>query len=203
MRDYSRLDAALDGLESDLYADIPQSAHIGISQDAAKRLAERGILKAGIHALDVGAGCGGGEGLLRGLGCQVICIDLAPQNVFTTQKMDQSFMPPAWDDKFDLIWARHVLEHSIMPLYTLMEYCRVLKPGGHAYVEVPAPNTEAHHECNANHYSVLGLDAWANLMQRLFKIVDPWQYNVDVAQPDGSILKDIYWAFLLQKEAKP
>ena len=71
------------------------------------------------------------------------------------------------DNEFDLLWCRHVLEHSIAPLFTLSEYRRVLKPGGLAYVEVPAPDTSARHETNPNHYSVLPLSAWFNLFSRV------------------------------------
>ena len=80
-------------------------------------------------------------------------------------EMDFSFLD--FDDQtFDLIWCRHALEHSFMPLFVLSEIHRVTKPGGVVYIEVPSPGTNAQHERNPNHYSVLGLRMWLQLIQR-------------------------------------
>lgn len=199
MRDYSGLDRALDQLQGDLYPDVSMNSHAVIMRSSVKKLMEMEIIKKGVKVLDVGVGAGLGEGMLKEAGCVVSGIDLKPQQPHIAQG-DQSFMPFYWDDAFDLVWARHVLEHSIMPLYTLMEYRRVTKPGGYVYVEVPAPDTEAHHESNANHYSVFGLNAWGSLMHRLFTIIDTWEYRFSIPQSDGGTLDDKYWAFLLHKE---
>lgn len=156
-------------------------------------------MRSGLTVLDIGAGCGLGEKSLKECGCAVTCIDLKPQAPHVIAA-DQSFLPFD-DESFDLVWARHVLEHSIMPLYTMMEYRRVIKPGGHAYIEVPSPNTESHHESNQNHYSVLGLHAWSALILRLFTVVEGWEYRFPIAQPDNRPeILDKYWAFLLRKD---
>lgn len=70
------------------------------------------------------------------------------------------------DGMFACVWARHVLEHSIAPLWTLTEFARVLAPGGILYAEMPAPDTSCQHQNNSNHYSVLGASAWASLISR-------------------------------------
>jgi ubiquinone/menaquinone biosynthesis C-methylase UbiE len=59
------------------------------------------------------------------------------------------------DESFDLVWARHALEHSVVPAFLLSEFHRLTKPGGVLYVEVPAPDTACVHETNPNHHSVL------------------------------------------------
>lgn len=71
--------------------------------------------------------------------------------------------PEAW---FDCVWARHVLEHSVIPFFVLHEFARVIKQGGILYVEVPMPDTPCNHVANLNHYSVLGKDAWLCLIVR-------------------------------------
>lgn len=199
MRDYSGLDRALDALQSDLYPDIEMGSHTVIVRSSIKKLTEMGILKQDLHVLDVGTGCGTSENMLTELGCSVQAIDLKPQKPHVIEA-DQSFLPFYWTCMFDLVWARHVLEHSIMPLYTLTEYRRVLKTGGYAYVEVPAPDTECHHESNQNHYSVFGLNAWGSLMMRSFEVVDTWEYRFGIPQSSGKPMNDKYWAFLLRKE---
>ena len=70
------------------------------------------------------------------------------------------------DSAVDCVWARHVLEHSVIPFFVLHEFARVLKPGGILYAEMPAPETACLHENNPNHYSVLTLGMWQSLISR-------------------------------------
>lgn len=73
----------------------------------------------------------------------------------------------------DFIFCRHALEHSIMPVFTLIEFNRLLKMDGLAYIEVPAENTDRKHEENGNHFSILGDKMWQALFIRAgFEI--PW-----------------------------
>lgn len=108
---------------------------------------------------------------------------------------DQNDMPPMWTETFDLVWARHVLEHSICPFFTLHEFNRVLKPGGILYAEMPAPNVDSKHELNGNHYSVLGWQMWASLIDRAgFEIVEAKQRQL-VTQVGG----DLYYHFTCRR----
>jgi len=92
-------------------------------------------------------------------------VSICQEKGFDAVEMDFSFLD--FDDQtFDLIWCRHALEHSFMPLFVLSEIHRVTKPGGVVYIEVPSPGTNAQHERNPNHYSVLGLRMWLQLIQR-------------------------------------
>jgi len=110
------------------------------------------------------------------------------------QKMDQSFLDFP-DESFDFIWARHVIEHSIFPYFTLTEFARVLATGGMLYLEVPAPETSCHHETNPNHYSVLGSGAWTSLLERAgFAISE----DVKFAFTTG-MGPDEYWGFICTK----
>jgi SAM-dependent methyltransferase len=70
------------------------------------------------------------------------------------------------DESIDFIFLRQTLEHSPYPIFTLMEYNRVLKQGGKIYIEVPAPDTQRKHEWNLNHYSILGEQQLAALLER-------------------------------------
>lgn len=96
-------------------------------------------------------------------------IQLCESNGHTIKKFDLSFLPQSegyYDESVDFIFLRHALEHSPYPIFSLMEYNRVLKQGGKIYIEVPAPDCERRHEYNINHYSILGQNQLAALLQR-------------------------------------
>lgn len=85
------------------------------------------------------------------------------------KKYDLSFLPQKdgyHDESVDLIFLRHALEHSPYPIFSLMEYNRVLKQNGKIYIEVPAPDCERKHEYNLNHYSIFGEKMLSALLQR-------------------------------------
>lgn len=84
-------------------------------------------------------------------------------------KYDLSFIPQKdgyFDESVDFIFLRHALEHSPYPIFSLMEYNRILKQGAKMYIEVPAPDCERKHEWNLNHYSILGQNQLAALITR-------------------------------------
>jgi SAM-dependent methyltransferase len=199
MRDYQRLDRFLDGLLGDLYPEPPGGPHVSITASMIRRLSEEGILRSGQRVLDVGCGQGLALPQFAALGVAATGLTLGPDfdvcraKGFAVHSMDQSFLEFA-DAEFDVLWCRHVLEHSVFPLFTLTQYRRVLKPGGHAYVEVPAPETSRRHEDNPNHYSVLGKSMWQSLFQRAgFSIA--WVADFSFELPAGP---DLYWGFLLR-----
>jgi SAM-dependent methyltransferase len=84
-------------------------------------------------------------------------------------KYDLSFIPQKdgyFDESVDFIFLRHALEHSPYPIFSLMEYNRILKQGGKIYIEVPAPDCDRKHEFNLNHYSIFGQNQLAALLIR-------------------------------------
>ena len=114
---------------------------------------------------------------------------------FNVFQMDQSFLKFD-DNEFSLIWARHVLEHSILPYYTLHEYKRVLKDNAYLYIEVPACGFASKHEKNPNHYSVLNKELWKSLFERTgFKIL--FEESLDLQLAIG---QDRYLMFILQND---
>jgi SAM-dependent methyltransferase len=85
------------------------------------------------------------------------------------EKYDLSFIPQKdgyYDESVDFIFLRHALEHSPYPIFSLMEYNRILKQGSKMYIEVPAPDCERKHEWNINHYSIMGENQLAALLMR-------------------------------------
>jgi SAM-dependent methyltransferase len=200
MRNYSRLDALLDRLQGDIRPEERSRTHDGVTFWAVTRLARERVLKPGMAVLDVGCGQGPALDLFRQIGVQAYGITLSATDFercldrgHDVAPMDQSFLSLP-DARYDVLFCRHVLEHSPFPLYTLTEYRRVLKPGGRLYVEVPAPDTCCRHETNPQHHSVLGKSMWLELFARAgFDLV--WQDDIPVDVPAGM---DLYWAFLLR-----
>lgn len=129
----------------------------------------------------------------------------------TIKKYDLSFLPQKdgyHDESVDFIFLRHALEHSPYPIFSLMEYNRVLKQGHKIYIEVPAPSCERKHEFNPNHYSVFGQDQLIALIQRTGFKIDVFQaieFSVGVPNinnEDGSLkeFKEKYYCIVATKD---
>jgi SAM-dependent methyltransferase len=103
---------------------------------------------------------------------------------------DLSFLPQKdgyHDESVDFIFLRHALEHSPYPIFSLMEYNRILKQGSKIYIEVPAPDCDRRHEYNLNHYSIFGHNQLAALLQRTGFKVDTFnnlEFNLDQGDPN-------------------
>jgi SAM-dependent methyltransferase len=199
MRDYASFDRFLGTLGGDVYPEVPCEPHLSITRMTIEALLRDGAIAAGARVLDVGCGQGLALELFRKAGLEAVGITLGSDRAvcqskgFEVHEMDQNFMAFA-DGSFDFLWCRHVLEHSIAPLFTLSEYRRVLKAGGLVYVEVPAPDTSAHHETNPNHYSVLPHSSWMHLFARAGFAVER-NVAINFTVPCGP---DVYWSFLLR-----
>jgi SAM-dependent methyltransferase len=107
----------------------------------------------------------------------------------TIKKYDLSFVPQKdgyHDESVDFIFCRHSLEHSPYPIFTLMEYNRLLKQGSKMYIEVPAPDCQRKFEFNPNHYSILGSNQLMALLDRTGFSVDFFkQIEFDIGLPDN------------------
>jgi SAM-dependent methyltransferase len=148
--------------------------------------------------LDVGSGPGyfldemknRGYTNLTGIGLSECDNKICRDKGHTIKEYDLSFLPQKdgyYDESVDFIFCRHSLEHSPYPIFTLMEYNRVLKQGGKMYVEVPAPNCDRKHEFNLNHYSILGEQQLAALLIRTgfdINIFNNFEFNISGTDPN-------------------
>jgi SAM-dependent methyltransferase len=113
---------------------------------------------------------------------------------------DFSDLEFASDNKLDMIWCRHALEHSPNPLFTLYEFNRILKIGGKIYVEVPAPDCPRGHEYNSNHYSILGMNMWVSLFKKAglaITLFNTYEFDLQIQEKP---VQESYFIFILEKK---
>ena len=126
----------------------------------------------------------------------------------TVKGYDLSFLPQKdgyYDESVDFIFLRHALEHSPYPIFSLMEYNRILKQGSKIYIEVPAPDGERRHEWNLNHYSIFGHQQLAALLNRCGFRVDMFnnlEFNLEQQDADGKPVpvKEHYYCIVATKD---
>lgn len=113
---------------------------------------------AGLTVLDIGCGQGFMQDYFVGKGAKYLGItkgsdvDVALTNGRNVEDQDMNFLELP-DDSVDFIFARHTLEHSPMPILTLMEWGRVIKPMGYMILVAPAPAFWG--VAGRNHFSVV------------------------------------------------
>jgi SAM-dependent methyltransferase len=171
-------------------------------------------------ALILDLGCGPGyfldEMKSRGY-TNLVGVTLSPNDVkmcedkgHTIKKYDLSFLPQEqgyYDESVDFIFLRHALEHSPYPIFTLMEYNRVLKQNSKLYIEVPAPDCERKHEFNLNHYSIFGAAQLSALLERTGFNVDTFnilEFNLEIPGDNGETtpVKERFYCIVATK-ARP
>jgi len=165
-----------------IYDEGESSFHQQLTTKVVKDYIDPIELKKDAKILDLGCGPGyfldemkeRGYTDLTGVTLSPGDIKLCREKGHTIKEYDLSFLPQKdgyHDESVDFIFLRHALEHSPYPIFSLMEYNRVLKQFGKIYIEVPAPDSERKHEFNLNHYSILGATQLAALLDRTgFKI---------------------------------
>lgn len=157
MRDYKRFDKYLDDLVADVYEQPPDEGHMEWAINAVDRLAT--IPENVEKVLDVGCG----QGFMKEYFEEVLDMEWSgvtigedyeiakKAGIEQIYNIDMTFLP--WiEPTFDLIFARHVLEHSPFPLITLMEWRRVCR-NGYLLLIAPAPGYWEYG--GRNHYHVM------------------------------------------------
>lgn len=154
MRDYRNFDKWITDIQNDVY---PQPADV-YHQWWGDLIINAWLypLSGTVTVLDVGCGQGQFEPTFRALGKKWTGVtlgtdyDICKNAGLDVYKEDMSFLHFD-DNSFDIIFARHVLEHSAFPLLTLMEWRRVSKE----YMILVLPNPDHFQYFGKNHYSVM------------------------------------------------
>lgn len=167
---------------SHLYDEGESELHKKITDEVVKTYIKPLKLKKDANILDIG--CGYGYFLdkmkadkytnLTGITLSESNAKLARERGHDIKEYDPTFIPQKdgyIDESVDFIFLRHTLHHSPYPVFSLVEYNRLLKQGGKIYIEVPSPDCDRKHEFNNNIYSILGKTQLIALLMRTgFKI---------------------------------
>jgi SAM-dependent methyltransferase len=179
---------------SHVYEEGDSQMHKELTKTVVEKYIDLLALKKDAKILDLGCGPGYFLDLMKERGyTDLIGVTISPGDIKICEdkghkiaKYDFSFLPQKegyYDESVDFIFLRQALEHSPYPIFTLMEYNRVLKQGSKIYIEVPATNQSRRHEWNNNHYSVLGNEQLAALLNRTgFSVntFDNFQFELNV-----------------------
>jgi len=176
MRDYTNFDKHLDELEKDIYPQPEDLGHTAWATDVIQKFC-KGL---GVsNVLDVGCGQGFCQPIFEVRNIHYTGVTLGEEDVKialesdrNVSKADCTFLPYP-DAHFDLIFARHILEHSPMPLVTLMEWNRVSKE----YLILVFPAWEYWLVGGQNHYSMLNKEQLWFLFERSgWKLVEQYDF---------------------------
>ena len=180
-----------------IYDEGTSPMHEGLTKDMVTKIIDPLNIPKDAKILDLGCGPGYFLDAMKERGyTDVTGVTLSPGDIelceskgHTIKKYDLTFLPQKdgyYDESVDFIFLRHALEHSPYPIFSLMEYNRVLKQGSKIYIEVPAPNCERKHEWNLNHYSIFGEEQLAALLNRTgFDINMFEKLEFDIGGKDG------------------
>ena len=202
MRDYRFIDQYLTSLYSDIYTQPEDVGHTRLAQKVIDHWGSR--LTTCHSVLDVGCGQGFAQPMWERWGMEYYGCAIG-EDVIKAQELgrrvvvaDFSFLTGWEDNKVDLIFARHALEHSPMPLLTLFEWARVARN----WLGIVLPAPEWYGFTGQNHYSVMTHEQIENLLNRagwniMWSEVDSLPF--DASKPDETLRPHEYWYFCEKK----
>ncbi len=201
MRNYQRLEEFLNERFLDIYMEPVGEPHTSIIKMMISKTIKDYKIMPGARILDVGCGQGTALQEFRNAGFNPVGICFGEEakinknNGFKIIESDMSFLDIS-GEAYDLIWCRHVIEHSIFPYFTISEMYRILNPGGIFYMEVPAAGSISKHEENPNHYSVHTKEMWNSLLKRSgFSAIHENEISFATLKGD-----DLYHCFTCKKD---
>lgn len=167
MRYYKHIDRYLTELQADVYSQPPDDGTQALIAQLAQQWLPR--LQELTSILDVGCAQGQAIPELEKYCDHVVGVTLGTDAMIACQAghkvfyAGMTFLPFA-ENEYKLLWCRHVLEHSPMPMITLMEWHRVTERW--MIVVVPSVGTNDYGQASDQHYYVLHKEQWENLFQR-------------------------------------
>lgn len=165
-RDFSNLNKYLDALMDDIYPQPPDEWHTKKTIEVIYEY--RNYVSACKNVLDVGCGEAFAQPIFEeyNIDYRGVCLGNDFQNALDQGRhvigLDFTFMDWFPDEFFDLIFARHSLEHSPMPVLTLMEWHRVARK----YLILVMPEPRYWLYGGRNHYGIMPIKQCKFLLDR-------------------------------------
>lgn len=199
MRNWEHIDQYITKLYDQIYPQPEDAGHTQLAQKVINYWMSR--MTTCHSVLDVGCGQGMCQSMFEkwGVSYEGIAlgedVTIAQEQGRNVKRMDFNFLDYP-DNNVDLIFARHSLEHSPMPLLTLMEWARVSKN----WLGIVLPAPEWYTYKGQNHYSVMNLEQVRNLLDVagwniLWERIDELPY--DAKHPE--LLKPHEYWFMSEK----
>jgi ubiquinone/menaquinone biosynthesis C-methylase UbiE len=195
-------------ISNEVYSEEESQMHNSIIEKMVPEFLNKFKFEKNVKILDVGCGQGYACEKFKEQGYdKLVAISLSENDVqgthkkgFESHKMDMSFMEFE-DNSFDVIWARHVIEHSPFPYLTLLEFNRILKKEGLIYLEMPEPDSPRVLERWPNHYSILGKKMWLCLFLKSgFEIKTATSMSVNLEFNEiNKRMTEKYYVFIIKK----
>lgn len=190
MRNWKNIDRYLNILAEDIYPQPEDKGHTQLSLEVINRWLSR--MTTCTSVLDLGCGTGFCQPMFEkfGVAYEGICLGRdyvdALERGRNVKRMDYHFLEYD-DNSFDMLFARHSLEHSPMPLLALMEWARVSR----SWLGIILPAPEWYTYSGLNHYSVMNKEQIANLLNRAgWRIIWDEGYKIE---RDGTEIPNEYW----------
>jgi ubiquinone/menaquinone biosynthesis C-methylase UbiE len=194
---------------SHVYSEPDSDIHRMVMDHMIPKFVSEYSLDSNKKILDIGCGQGYGMVKFAEIGCtDVSGLTLSKEDAaaardrgFSVIEEDMSFQS-ATDSTYDVLFARHSLEHSPYPLLTLLEFYRILKTGGIVYIEMPSPQCARDLESYDNHYAIMGPRQWRALMTRAgFTAADigELRFGINNKTTGESIGEEVYEWYVLTK----
>ena len=181
MRNFSRVDAWLDELLNDTYPQPPDEGHIRMAVEAINCGVQH-LTPPCKSVLDVGCGATGfvapmfaAHGITEYAGVSVReDAEVAKKVGLKMYDADFTFLDMIPDKSYDIVFSRHSLEHSPIPILSLFEWTRISKK----YIWLILPNPDYWGWAGRNHYSVMNEKQAVFLLERVGTTI-VWAYQND------------------------
>jgi ubiquinone/menaquinone biosynthesis C-methylase UbiE len=184
-RDFRFVDRYLDELASDVHDEAPTGHHAAAARGAIDQMVKGLEVKS---ALELGCGTGPCLDRLKELGIAARGVSLGAEPCAHPVVQADIHFTALPERGVDLVVARHILEHSPMPLLLLMEMRRLTR----RYALVVVPCDEKIFVDAKNHYSVLSKPLWRKLFTRArFRVLKEADGSLEPASTE--------WRFLLER----
>lgn len=179
MRDYTNIDKYLDELSQDIYPQPVDDGHFAWANEFIEFINNE-ICLSGRKVLDLGCGVAFVAPLFKQYGALYSGVTLHEEDI---KLSDHRYLISLQDfhmlnvdlDWFDVVFSRHSLEHSPMPLLALMEWYRVSTK----YLCLVVPNPDHFPWTARNHYSVMNIEQLTFLLRRAGWVVVKEQEAVE------------------------